>query len=67
MLVRNSLLNLVSERKIEGRIEVMGKRNRRRKQLMDGLKENRGYLKLQKETLALTLWRTRFGRDCGPT
>jgi hypothetical protein len=48
MLRRNSLLNLVSERKIEGRIGVMGKRNRRRKQLIDGLKEHRGYLKLQR-------------------
>jgi hypothetical protein len=39
---------------------------RRRKQLLDDLKERRGYWKLNAEALDLTLWRTRFGRGCGP-
>jgi hypothetical protein len=36
-------LKLVIEGKIEGMIEVIGRRGRRRKQLLDGLKEERGY------------------------
>jgi hypothetical protein len=35
------LLKYVSEGKIEGRIEVTGRRGRRRKQLMDDLKEKK--------------------------
>lgn len=35
MLCRNRLLNLLIEGKIEGRIEVTGRRDRRSKQLMD--------------------------------
>jgi hypothetical protein len=45
---------------------VRGRRGRRRKQLLDGLKEKRGYCKLKKEALDRTLWRTRFGRVYGP-
>jgi hypothetical protein len=37
------LLKHVSEGKIEERIEVRGRRGRRRKQLMDDLKEKKGY------------------------
>ena len=36
---RNCLLKHVIEGKVEGRIEVMGRRGRRRKQLVDGVKE----------------------------
>jgi len=36
---RNCLLKHVSECKIEGRIEVTGRRGRRRKQTLDDLKE----------------------------
>jgi hypothetical protein len=43
MLRRNCLLKHVIERKIQGRIEVRGRRGRRRKQLLDDLKEKRGY------------------------
>jgi hypothetical protein len=56
----------VIEEKIEGRIEVTGRRGRRRKQLLDDLKEKRGYHKLKEEALDRTLWRTRFGRGYGP-
>jgi hypothetical protein len=44
----------------------MVKRERRRKQLLDDLKETRGYWKMKEGALGRTLWRTRFGRRCGP-
>jgi hypothetical protein len=47
ILHRNCLLKHVTEAKIEGRIEVTGRRGRRRKKLLDGLKEKRGYRKLK--------------------
>ena len=54
------------EGKIEGRVEITGKRGRRHKQLLDELKEKKRYWKLKAETLERTFWRTRFGRGCGP-
>jgi hypothetical protein len=60
------LLKRVIEGKIEGRMGVTGRRGRRRKQLLDDLKENRGYCKLKEEKLYRTLWSTGFGRGCGP-
>jgi len=63
---RNCPIKHVIEGKIEGRIEVMGRRGRRRKQLLDDLKERRGAWKLKEEALGCTLWRTRFGRGSGP-
>jgi uncharacterized membrane protein YgaE (UPF0421/DUF939 family) len=62
---RNCLLKHVIEGKIEGRIEMTGKRGRRRKQLLDDLMEKRRYCKLKEEALDRILWRTRFGRGCG--
>jgi hypothetical protein len=56
----------VIEGKLEGNIEVTGRGGRRRKQLLDDLKENRRYWKLKEEALDRTQWGTRFGRDCGP-
>ena len=49
----------------EGKIAVMGTRGRRMKQLVDDLKERRGYCKLKDEELDRTVWRTGFGRDSG--
>jgi hypothetical protein len=46
-------------------IVVTGRRERRRKQLLDDLKGARGYGKLEAKALYHTLWRTRFGRGCG--
>jgi hypothetical protein len=66
ILRRNCLLKHVIEGKLEGRIEMTGRRGRRRKQLLDDLKEKRSYLKLKEEALDRTLWRTRFGRGYGP-
>jgi hypothetical protein len=56
----------VIEGKLEGRREMMRRRGRRRKQLLDDLKEKRRYWKLKEEARAHTLWRTRFGRGYGP-
>jgi hypothetical protein len=45
----------------------MGRIARRCKQTLNGVKEMRGYWKLEKEAPDHTLWRTYFGRDSGPT
>jgi hypothetical protein len=66
ILCRNCPLRQVIERKIKGGIEVTGRRGRRRRKLLDELKERRGYSHLKEEVLDRTMWRTRFGRDFGP-
>jgi hypothetical protein len=66
ILRRNCLLKHVIEGKLEERIELTGRRGRRRKQLLDDLKEKIRYCKLKEEALDCTLWRTRFGRGYGP-
>ena len=45
---------------------MTGRQGRRLEQLLDDLKEKRGYWQLKEEALDHTLWRTRFGRICGP-
>jgi hypothetical protein len=67
ILRRNCRLKHVPERKIKARIEVMGRRERRRKQLLYDLKEKRRHWKLKEEALDRTLWRTRFRRTCRKT
>jgi hypothetical protein len=59
---RNCLGKYVIKGKKEGRMEMTERRGRRRKQLLDDLKEKRGYTKLKEEALHRTLWRTRFGK-----
>jgi hypothetical protein len=66
VLHRNCILESVIEGKITGRIEVMGRRGRRHKKLLDDINEKRGYWKLKEEALDSALWRTRFGRGYGP-
>jgi hypothetical protein len=66
ILRRNCLLKHVIEGKLERRIEMTGRRGRRRKQLLDDLNEKRRYWKLKEEALDRTLWRSRFGRGYGP-
>ena len=66
ILRRNCLLQRVIEGKIKGGIEVTGRRGRRRKTLLDDLKERRGYSHLKEEALARTRWGARFGRGFGP-
>ena len=41
------------------------RRVRRRKQLLEGLKETKGYWKLQEKALDRTIWRPSFGKGCG--
>jgi hypothetical protein len=66
ILRRNCLLKHVIEGKLEGRIEKMGRRGRRRKLLLDDVKEKRRYWKVKEEALDRTLWRSRFGSGYGP-
>jgi len=57
--------NCVLKPFIEGgrrRIEVRGRRGRRRKQLLDGLKEKNIYWNLKREAISRNLRTTRFGR-----
>jgi hypothetical protein len=63
---RNCLLKHVIAGKIEGRTEVRGRLERRRKQLLDDFKETREYWTLKEETLDRSLWRKSFGRGRGP-
>jgi hypothetical protein len=66
ILRRNCILQGVIEGKIQGRIEVTGRQERKRRKLLDDLKERRGYSHLKEETLDHTMWRARFGRSFGP-
>jgi len=50
----------------EGNIEEKGRRERRRTQLLDGLRETRRYRELKEKALARTAWRTLCGRTHGP-
>jgi hypothetical protein len=62
ILCRNCLLQRVIEGKIRGGIGVTGRRRRRRRTLVDDLKERRGYSHLKEEALERTMWRARFGK-----
>jgi hypothetical protein len=66
ILRRNRLLTHVIEGKLEGRMEMTGRRGRRCIQLLDDLTEKRRYWKLKEEAPDHTLWRTCFGRGYGP-
>jgi hypothetical protein len=56
-LRRKCLLQRVVEEKIQGEIEVTGSQGRRRRKLLDDLKERRGYSHLKEEALVRTMWR----------
>jgi len=47
-------------------MEVSRRRGRRRKKLLDELKERRGYCHLKEEALDRTMWRHRFGGGFRP-
>jgi len=66
ILHSNCLLQRVIERKIKGGIEVTGRRGRKRRKLLDDLKERRGYCYLKEESLDPTMWRASFVRGFGP-
>jgi hypothetical protein len=65
ILLRNCRLKHVIEGELVGRIEVIGGRGRRCKQLLDDVKETRGYWKMKEEALDRTVWRTCFGKGYG--
>ena len=66
ILRRNCLIKQVIEGKIKGDMEVARRRGRRRKKLLDDLKDRRGYSHLKEEALERTMWRHRFGGGFGP-
>jgi len=66
ILRRNCLLQRVTEGKIQGGIEVTGRQGRRRRKLLDDLKERRVYSRLKEEALDHTMWTARYGRGFGP-
>jgi len=66
ILRKNCLLQRVTEGKIQGGIEVTGRQWRRRRKLLDNLKERREYSHLKEEALDRTMWGARFGRGFGP-
>jgi len=53
-------------RKDKRGIEVTERRGRRRRKLLDDLKERRGYSHLKEEALDRTMWKACFGRGFGP-
>jgi hypothetical protein len=61
ILRRNCLLQQVIEGKIKGGIEMTARRGRRRRKLLDDLKERRGYCRLKEEVLDRNVWRARSG------
>jgi hypothetical protein len=66
ILRRNCLLQRVTEGKIQGGIEKTRRQGRRRRKLLDDLKERRGYSHLKEEALDRTMWRAGFGGGFGP-
>ena len=66
ILRRNCLLRQVIEGKIKGEMDVTRRRGRRRKKLLDDLKDRRGYSRSKEEALDRSMWRNRFGGGFGP-
>jgi len=60
ILRRNCLLKQDIEGKIKAEMEVTRRRGRRRRKLLDDLKDRRGYSHLKEEVLDRPLWRHRF-------
>ena len=66
ILRRNFLLQQVIEGKIKGSVEVTGRQGRRRRELLDELKERGGYSHLKEEALDRTMWTACFGGGFRP-
>jgi len=66
ILRRNCLLQRVIEGKVKVGTEMTGRRVRRRRKLLDDLKERRGYSHLKGEALDPTIWTACFARGFGP-
>jgi hypothetical protein len=45
---------------------MTGRRGKRRRKLLDDLKERKGYSHLKEEALDGAMWKARFGRGFGP-
>jgi len=59
------LVPILYRGKIKGEMEVVRRRGRRRKKLLDDPKDRRGYPQLKEEALDRTMWRHRFGGGIG--
>ena len=66
ILRRNCLLKQVIEGKIKREIEVTRRQGRRRKKLLDDLKDRRGHCHLKEEALDRNMRRDHFGRSFEP-
>ena len=66
ILHRNCLLKHATAAKIDGQLEVTGRWKTTCEQLLNNLKEMRGYWELKKEALDCTLWEAHFRRGYGP-
>ena len=66
ILRRNCLLKQVIEGKIKAQMEMTRRRGRRRKKLLDDLKDRRGNSHLKEDALDRTMWRHCFGGGFGP-
>jgi hypothetical protein len=65
-LRRNCILIHITDGKLEGRIGVTERQERRGKQLLNDVREKVGYWKLKEEAIDRTLWRTRCGGGYEP-
>ena len=66
ILHRNCLLKQVIERKIKGEMEVTRRRGRRRRKLLDDLKDTREFSHLKEKALDCSMGRNHFGGSFEP-
>jgi len=64
--VETAFYNGLLKERYKGEIEETGRQGRRRRKLLDDLKERRGYSHLKEEALDCPMWRAGFGRGFGP-
>ena len=64
-MLTNCVLKHPIKKKTGAGKEVTRGQERRRKQLLDELKETRGYTKLKEEALHRSIWRNHFGIGYG--
>ena len=64
--VGTAFYNGLLKERYKGGIEVTERQGRRRRKLLDDLKERRGYSHLKEEALDRTMWTAGFGRCFGP-
>ena len=64
--VETAFYNKLLKERYKGGINVTERRGRRRRKLLDDLKERRGYTHLKEEALDRTMWRACFERGFGP-